>query len=142
VAERKSVADIVDYARDSQLGSIVKGTLIGGPIATLGYGLSYGVDSVVGLYTGVIATLGDVTSGNLQAIFGSFPLILNAGAEGSAGALASWGILAWLVAVAIILASIIMIARAYDRLDIETLSGIGIPGVDRFTGASPDEEEE
>ncbi|WP_435143729.1 hypothetical protein [Halobaculum sp. P14] len=137
----KSVADIVEAAKESKLGKIVTGIVIGGPLATIGYALSYGVRSIQELITGTIGALETVTVGNIQALFGSFPTILNAGAEGTASSLASWGILAWLVSVVIIFATLWMVSKAYDRLNIETLSGLDIPVIDRFQGSAAEDEE-
>lgn len=133
-----SPSSIFDDVDGKSLPSVVKTSLVAGPVATVGYAISTTVQNGQSALGDVIRTLGDVTTGALNGTFGSFPTILNAGAEGTASSLgADWGVLAFLVAVVIVLAALWMIQAVLDRIDQETLTGLPVPFMDRFQ----DEEE-
>lgn|GEM_PF-4101470 len=141
----RSVADIIDDTQttvaNSGLGRVIRGTLIGGPIATVGYALSYGIDSLRKLITNPVDQLGLGSADVIGSFSGGISLLLEAGSGGSAAALSEYGVVAWIVAIGIIIGGLWVMGKGFDRMDIDTFTGIDIPLISRFSGASADEEE-
>ena len=124
---------------DNGLPTIVNRFLIGGPIATIGYGLANGISAMVGLFTHPMETLG-LESGNLVgSLLGGLGDLLDAGAIGSGNALEGAGLTAWLFAIGLVIVTIFILGRVYDRLDIDFLSGINVPILSRFQGSSDED---
>lgn len=140
----KSISSIINEAQNmvqsGGLGAVIRRTLIAGPLATVGYAIAYGIEALQELYTDPLASLG-TASGDIVSAFGSgIELILTAGARGSADALGEYGIAAWITAILIIGGGIWVLGRIYDRMDIDFLTGIDVPVVSRYVGASDEEE--
>jgi len=136
----KSVSDIIGEAKDLGIAGSVRKILIAGPIATAGYGLSYGIDSLQYVFTKPMEALGlggyEVTLSSLTGMAD----ILDAGAMATANNIMNqWGLLGWLVALGVIIAGLRLLGWAFDRMDIDFLSGVDVPILGRFVGTTDEE---
>lgn len=136
----KSVADIISEAKNLGISGAVRKVLIAGPIATTGYALSYGIDSLQYVFTKPMEALGLGGFQLTMASLGGMADILDAGALATANdIMANWGILGWLVALAIIIGGLRLLGWAFDRMDIDFLSGVDVPILGRFVGTTDEE---
>ncbi|QIB73541.1 hypothetical protein G3I44_04130 [Halogeometricum borinquense] len=136
----KSVTDILDDVKNLPIPTVVKRFLVSLPIGVSGFALSEGIDTTVqAFWIGPLDKLGEVTKELTGASFGSLAEILNAGADASIGSLSEFGIAGWLVAIVLVVISLEVLSRLLDRFNIDTLSGIDIPIIGRFLGATDEE---
>jgi hypothetical protein len=136
----KSVSDIQESIQGMPIPKVLKQFLIALPIGVSGYSLSEGIDATVQTFwVGPLETLGEITEDLTGASFGNLAGILDAGAEASIGSLSEYGIAGWLVAIALVAITIEVLSRLYDRYDVDTLTGIDIPIISRFIGATDEE---
>ena len=141
-----SVSDIFDEVSkimndDNGLPTIINRFLLAGPIATVGYGIANGISSLISVFTHPLDTLGIETANLSGSLLGGLATLLDSGAIGSGAALEGAGLSAWIFAIGLVIVTIWLIGKAYDRLNIDFLSGINIPFIGRFMGASQNEEE-
>lgn len=136
----KSVSGIINEAQDLGVSGSIRKILIAGPIATTGYALSYGIDSLQYVFTKPMEALGLGGFQLTMASLGGMADILNAGALATANdIIANWGLLGWIVALAIIIGGLRLLGWAFDRMDIDFLSGVDVPILGRFVGTSDEE---
>ncbi|WP_135807268.1 hypothetical protein [Halorussus marinus] len=136
----KSVGDIIEEAQGEGVSGTIRKILIAGPIATAGYSISYGIDSLQNVFTNPLDSLAEQTANLTESSLGGMAELLDAGSLSSANAIINeWGLLGWLMALLLIIATMWLLGTAYDLLDIDFLSGVDVPILSRFSGASDEE---
>lgn len=143
--EKKTVASIIDDAseivKESGLSGVIRRIVIAGPLAAIGFAIAYGIRALENLYTGIITTITTTTEGLATNFFGNsegttgLTSILAAGADATSSAISGeWGIAGWAVSIGIVMGTLWAASEFYDRMDVDTLSGIDIPILSRYMG--------